>query len=62
VFFQKFANWVSSIQYNAINREFSNIAPGYRAIVNWVKYRMVQEIYARIRQAAVQNATIAGNA
>ena len=61
-FFKNFANWVSSIQYNTINREFMNVAPGYRAIVNWVKFRMVQEIYARIRQAAVQNASIAGNA
>lgn len=62
MFFQKFADWVASIKYNAINREYNNVAPGYRVIVNWVKDRMVQEIYARIRQAAAQNATTAGNA
>jgi hypothetical protein len=26
------------------------VRPGYRAIVQWVKDRMSQEIYARIRQ------------
>ena len=37
------------------------VSPGYRAIVSWVKNRMVQEIYAQIRNqaisGAVQNAT-----
>ena len=57
-FFRQFAKFVSSIQYNAINREFNNVAPGYRTIVKWVKDRMVQEIYARIRHVANQNATM----
>lgn len=26
------------------------IKPGYRAIVKWVKDRMIQELYFRIRQ------------
>ena len=39
------------------------VRPGYRAIVAWVKNRMVQEIYAQIRNQAiagivVQNATL----
>jgi hypothetical protein len=40
-----------------------NVRPGYRAIVAWVKNRMVQEIYAQIRNQAIagiiaQNATL----
>jgi hypothetical protein len=62
---------LSTIQYQAFNREAGSavIVPGYRAIVNWVKDRMSQEIYARIRQvmaggaASAQNATMpSGNA
>jgi hypothetical protein len=48
-----------------------NVPAGYKAVVNWVRERMVQEIYARIRLAAVTgavqnmtagNATMEGNA
>ena len=33
-----------------------NVKPGYRAIVAWVKNRMVQEAYAKIRLQAISGA------
>jgi hypothetical protein len=62
--FQRFSQWLSTIQYQAFNREAGSavIVPGYRAIVNWVKDRMSQEIYARIRQIMAGGAAAYGAA
>ena len=48
---QSFAIWLKTLQVSAVNRApgMSVIPPGYRAIVNWVKDRMVQDIYKRLR-------------
>ena len=48
---QSFSNWLKNVQAQVINRQqgLSAIEPGYRAIVKWVKDRLVQEVYTQIR-------------
>jgi hypothetical protein len=49
---QGFAKWLNTLQLSVVNREpgLTQIRPGYRAIAKWIKDRMVQEVYFRIRQ------------
>jgi hypothetical protein len=46
-----FASWIKSLNAQFVARApgMQNVKPGYRAIVAWVKNRMVQEFYAQIR-------------
>lgn len=55
-FLSDFSHFLQSTQVQLVNRaqDLSNIKPGYRAIVKWIKARMIKEIYARI-QAQVAN-------
>ncbi len=50
--FVNFAKWLKTVKAEFVNKEpgMQMVIPGYRAIVQWVKDRMSQEIYARVRQ------------
>lgn len=62
--FVNFAKWLKTVKAEFVNKEpgMLMVVPGYRAIVQWVKDRMSQEIYARVRQQILSGANMTTNA